>query len=116
MQNLVSTEHEPAFVNVQGAQESIPPAYVAWRAGMSNRLVVPARQAGNRFLNSWKGLQIRAQSIFKLINQIIINTEVSIAKKILKLNLCFTCLFRFKHKNWDTLCMSIVHIAGSGKG
>jgi len=38
---------EPEFVNVQGAQESIP----------RNRF----RQAGNRFLVSLKGLQIRAQ-------------------------------------------------------
>jgi hypothetical protein len=36
-------------------QESIPPA------GPSNRDVVPARQAGNRFLGSLKGLQILAQ-------------------------------------------------------
>jgi hypothetical protein len=42
------------------AKESIPTAYVAWRAGTSNRVVVPARQAGNRFLGSLKGLQIRA--------------------------------------------------------
>jgi hypothetical protein len=42
------------------SQDSIPPAYVAWRAGTSNRIVVPARQAGNRFLCSLKGLQIRA--------------------------------------------------------
>jgi hypothetical protein len=42
------------------AEESIPPAYVAWRAGTTNRVVVPARQAGNRFLGSLKGLQIRA--------------------------------------------------------
>jgi hypothetical protein len=34
--------------------ESIPQAYVAWRAGMSNRDVVPVRQAGNRFLGSLK--------------------------------------------------------------
>ena len=26
---------------------SIPPAYVAWRAGTTNRVVVPARQAEN---------------------------------------------------------------------
>jgi hypothetical protein len=52
---------EPVFVNVQGAQESIPPAYVAWRAGMTNRVVVPIRQTGNRFLGSSIGLQIRAQ-------------------------------------------------------
>jgi hypothetical protein len=42
------------------SNESIPPAYVACRAGTSNRVVVPARQAGNRFLGSIKGLQIRA--------------------------------------------------------
>ncbi len=51
---------EPVFVNVLGTQKSIPPAFVAWRAGTSNRVVVPARQAGNRFLDSLKGLQIRA--------------------------------------------------------
>jgi hypothetical protein len=40
------------------------PAYVVWRAGTSNWVVVPARQAGNRFLGSLKGLQIRAQLSF----------------------------------------------------
>ncbi len=40
--------------------ESIPPAYVVWRAGTTNRVAVPARQAGNRFLGSIKGLKIRA--------------------------------------------------------
>jgi hypothetical protein len=30
---------EPEFVNVQGAQESIPPAYVAWRAGTTTQLI-----------------------------------------------------------------------------
>ncbi len=39
----------------------MPPAYVAWRAGTSNRVVGPARQAGNWFLGSLTGLQIRAQ-------------------------------------------------------
>jgi hypothetical protein len=42
------------------SEDSIPPAYVAWRAITTNRVVVPARQAGNRFLGSVKGLQIRA--------------------------------------------------------
>jgi hypothetical protein len=57
---------EPEFVNVYGAQESIlrnrfrQPMYIAWRAGALNRVVVPARHAGNRFLGSFKGLQIRA--------------------------------------------------------
>ncbi len=40
---------EPVFVNV-GDQESILPAYVAQRAGTTNRVVVPTRQAG---IDSW---------------------------------------------------------------
>jgi hypothetical protein len=36
------------------------PVYAAWRAGTSNRVVIPAHQAGHRFLSSLKGLQIRA--------------------------------------------------------
>ncbi len=56
----VSSCQEPVFVNVYGAQESIPPAYVAWLAGTTNRVVVTARQARNRFLGSVKGLPIRA--------------------------------------------------------
>jgi hypothetical protein len=37
------------------------PACVPWRGtqGVVRRVVVPARQAGNRFLGSLKGLQIR---------------------------------------------------------
>jgi hypothetical protein len=46
---------EPVFVNINVVQESIPTAYVAWLAGTTNRVVVPARQAGNRFLGSLKG-------------------------------------------------------------
>jgi hypothetical protein len=45
------------------SEESFPPAYVAWWAGTINRVVVKARQAGNRFLGPLKGLQIRAQYI-----------------------------------------------------
>jgi hypothetical protein len=41
--------------------ESIATAYVAWRAGTSNAVVVPAHQAWNRFLGSFEGLQIRVQ-------------------------------------------------------
>ncbi len=44
------------------SEEAIPPDYVARRAGTSNRVVVPARQAENRFLGSLKDLQIRAQA------------------------------------------------------
>jgi hypothetical protein len=40
----------------------MPLAYVAWRAGTTYRVVVPVRQAGNRFLSSLKGIQIRAQA------------------------------------------------------
>ncbi len=56
----------PVFVNVYEAQESIPesipPVYVAWRAGTISKVVVPARQpgAGDRVLGSFKSLQIRA--------------------------------------------------------
>jgi hypothetical protein len=42
----------------------MPPAYVAWRAGTTNRVVVPARHAGNRFMGFLKSLQIRAQVIY----------------------------------------------------
>ncbi len=41
------------------SKELIPPAYVAWRAGTTNRVVVQARQSKNRLLGSLKGLQIR---------------------------------------------------------
>jgi hypothetical protein len=55
---------EPVFVNVYSpgndSEGSIPAAYVALRDGTTKRFVVPARQAGNRFLGSYKGLQIRA--------------------------------------------------------
>jgi len=42
------------------SKESISPAHLAWRAGTSHRVVVPVRLAGNRFLDSLKGLQILA--------------------------------------------------------
>jgi hypothetical protein len=48
------------------SKESVPPAYVAWWAGTSNRVLVLARQAGNRFLGSLKCLQIGALSSRKL--------------------------------------------------
>ncbi len=40
--------------------ESVPPTYVVWGAGTSNKVIVPARQAGYRFLGSLKGLEIPA--------------------------------------------------------
>jgi hypothetical protein len=42
------------------SEESIQSANEAWRAGTTNRVVVPVRQAENRFLGFLKGLQIRA--------------------------------------------------------
>ncbi len=56
---------EPEFVKrlrVSGidSRESISPAYVAWRAGTSNRVVVPVCQAGDRLLGSLKSLEIQA--------------------------------------------------------
>jgi hypothetical protein len=56
----VEVRPEPVFVIVYGAQESIPSAYVARRAGTKNRVFVLARQAVNRFLGSSNGIQIRA--------------------------------------------------------
>ncbi len=40
------------------SEEPTPPAFVAWRGGTTNKVDVPASQAGNRFLSSLKGLQI----------------------------------------------------------
>jgi hypothetical protein len=53
------------------SKESIPPAYVALRSGMSNRVVVPARQGGNRFLGSLKRLQIRARLLRFLVKHVL---------------------------------------------
>ncbi len=48
------------------SKESIPSSHSDWRAGTSNRVVVPVRhrQAGNRFSGSLKGIQIWAQAIW----------------------------------------------------
>jgi hypothetical protein len=56
---------EPVFVNVSGDQESISASLCAWRAGTLNRVVVPARLAGNRFLSSW---HVYKYGIFSLEN------------------------------------------------
>ncbi len=42
------------------SKDSILPVYVAGSAGTSNMVFLPVRKAGNRFLASLKGLQIRA--------------------------------------------------------
>jgi hypothetical protein len=45
------------------SKESIPPACLAWRPGTSNRVVLPACQAGNRFQGYLQGLQILARCV-----------------------------------------------------
>ncbi len=52
------------------SEESILPAHVAWRASSTNRVFVRARQAGNRYLGSLKGLQIRAQRSCAEVNSL----------------------------------------------
>ncbi len=68
------------------SEESNSPAYVAWRSGTTNRVVVLARQAGNRFLDSLKGLQIRAQRKILKQNQspldfVLLTRAVKLCKK-----------------------------------
>jgi hypothetical protein len=66
---MYNTVQSPTFVNVQGAKESIPPAYVAWRAGSDNQGTLGYIGWRNRFLEidslksiPWlrKHLQIRS--------------------------------------------------------
>jgi hypothetical protein len=49
----------------------MPLTYVAWRAGTTYRVVVPVRPAGNRFLGSLKGLQIRALLPWSLVKSVL---------------------------------------------
>jgi hypothetical protein len=46
---MAGKKSEPVFVNVYGAQGSIPPAYVAWRAVMTNRVFVPSFKHNRSF-------------------------------------------------------------------
>jgi hypothetical protein len=57
---------------------------LVWRAGATNRVVVPARQAENRLLGSLKGLQIQMvggidslESIPGLLNRIQIRAQTT---------------------------------------
>jgi hypothetical protein len=65
------------------SKETIPPAIVAWRAGASKRVVVPAARLGNRFLGSLKGLQIRALIVSLLLptDQLHLYMEIYLDKK-----------------------------------
>ncbi len=69
------------------SKKSILPAYVAWQAGTSNRVLVPARQAGNRFLGSLKGVQIWAQA-----NNCSIRTANDVDRTITSLRIKYECL------------------------
>jgi hypothetical protein len=51
---FINSGFETVFLNFSGAQESILPAYVAWRAGKSNRVFVPEHQTRNQFQGSLK--------------------------------------------------------------
>jgi hypothetical protein len=46
----------------------MPPAYVAWRVGTTNRVIVPARQAENRFLAPLKVYKYGLRNRFKGID------------------------------------------------
>jgi hypothetical protein len=73
------------------SEDSIPPAYVAWRDNTTNRVVIPASQAGNRFLGSLKGLQIRAfiSTVKRLFKYSGIKALVSFPLKVrLKVDIC----------------------------
>jgi hypothetical protein len=65
------------------------PIYVAWRAGTSNRVVLPARQAGIRFLGSFKGLQVLALVKINLMRS---NNGISAIYKILSAAFARLCL------------------------
>jgi len=61
--NKLSARPEPEFVNLLcspgiDSKESIPPAYVAWQAGTSNRVVVPS--PARLGIDSWA-----AQKVYK---------------------------------------------------
>jgi hypothetical protein len=59
------------------SEESIPPFYLAWRAGTTNRVIVLARQAWNRFLGSLTGLKIRALVFNRLDGAAIVSVAAS---------------------------------------
>ncbi len=58
----------------------IPPAYVAWQAGTTNGVFVPARQAGNRVQGSLKGLQIWALEAVDNVSKEVLNERFLLVK------------------------------------
>jgi hypothetical protein len=75
------------------SKESTSPAYVAWRAGTTNSVVVPARQAENRFLGSLKDLQIRALAASR--RKFKLRWTGSAHRKLVQKRLCITVLLFF---------------------
>jgi hypothetical protein len=74
-----NTGSEPEFVNVNVAQESLPPTYLAWRAGTSNTASYrPARMG----IFSWSPLKVYkfglGARIFALLRSPEIDTKKSI--------------------------------------
>ncbi len=74
------------------SKKSILPAYVAWWAGTSNRVLVPDRQAGNRFLGSLKCVHIRAQA-----SNCSVHTPNDVDRTITSLRLKYECLVPFMY-------------------
>ncbi len=79
----------PGIDSSESIPESIPPVYVAWRAGRANRVVVPARQAVNRFLGSLKGLQIQALVFSNGMKYFVLPPWICVGAKQRVLNLLF---------------------------
>ncbi len=81
------------------SKESIPSTYATWRAVTSNWVVVPAQQAGNRFLNSLNGLQIRT-----------LEFEILLTRASLLLRSCLNIFddFLFFQK-WKEHCTSLLN-------
>jgi hypothetical protein len=77
------------------SEESIPLANVAWRTGTTNRVVVPTRQAGNRFMGSLKGLQIRALVPASLLVWLSISIVCVFRRSYYHLLTCMPCMHAY---------------------
>ncbi len=78
------------------------------RAGTSNRVVAPVRQAGNRFLGSLKGLQIRTL-VFQLLKHLGPPPPTYRLFLAVSTNQCPPMLTPHKNKNRRNFCTCIIH-------
>ncbi len=88
----------------------MPRAYVAWRAGTTNRVVVPPRQTGNRFLGSLGGLQIRAlvsASSIQIFYALTLNCDCNAAQAPIRTY--------FRRHSVETRCARLLHLHGNVK-